>query len=179
MMFRKLWAVALVSGGLALGGCGATPQPATRAPNATASAPAIAPATAAVSPLPTPAVGESPLAPPAPQVGDLAGLIAALEAAGATLETGDTVEQPFFEVQGQSLTVNGQPVEVFEWADEAGREAVSRTITPEGQFGTTIVEWAGTPRFWASGKIIVLYVGENAEVVSLLTAALGAPIAQG
>jgi hypothetical protein len=178
MMFRKLWAVALVGGGLALAGCGAA-QPATRAPNVTASAPTDAPATVAVSPLPTPAVGESPLAPPAPQAGDLVGLIAVLEAAGATLETGDKIEQPFFEVQGQALTVNGQPVEVFEWADEAGREAVSRTITPEGQFGATMVEWVGAPHFWASGKIIALYVGDNAEVVGLLTAALGAPIAEG
>jgi hypothetical protein len=132
--------------------------------------------TASVSPLPTPALAASPLAPPAPQVEDLAALVAALEAAGASVEVRDKIEQPFFEVQGQALTVNGQPVEVFEWADEAGREAVSGTITPEGQFGTTMVEWTGKPHFWASGKIIALYVGDDAELIDLLTGVLGEPI---
>lgn len=179
MMFRKQWRTAplLLIGALMLAACG-TPQPATRPPEVTEPIFKVT-VTAPISPLPTPAVAESPLAPSVTQVEDLAGLTAALEAAGATVETGDKIEQPFFEVQGQALKVNGQPVEVFEWADEASREAVSRTITPQGQFGTTQVEWAGKPHFWASGKIIVLYVGENAEVVELLTGALGAPVAQG
>jgi hypothetical protein len=42
-----------------------------------------------------------------------------------------------------------------------------------------MVEWVSAPHFWASGKIIVLYVGDDAEAVDLLTGALGAPIAQG
>lgn len=175
-MYRKHWAVALLLGAVMLTGCGGAAQPATRAPNVTASAPTISPTTAAVSPLPTPAVAESPLGAPESRVEDLAGLVSALQAAGATVETGDKIEQPFFEVQGQTLKVDGQSVEVFEWADEASREAVSRTITPQGQFGTTMVEWTGTPHFWAAGKIIALYVGENVEVVDLLTGAMGAPI---
>jgi hypothetical protein len=178
-MLRKQWATgAALIGALLLAACGGTAQPATPPPVATNPI-VMTRVTSSVSPLPTPGVAESPLSAPESPVEDLAGLVAALQAAGATVETGDTVEQPFFEVQGQQLNVNGQSVEVFEWADEASRAAVSQTITPQGQFGTTMVEWVSTPHFWASGKIIVLYVGDDDEVVDLITAALGAPIAQG
>jgi hypothetical protein len=179
MMLRKQWAAGLLLiAAMVLAACGSPAQsavqPATPAPPATE-----APATTVVSPLPTPAIAQSPLATPGAELADLSGLIAALEAAGATVEPGDRIEQPFFEVQGQALRVNGESVEVFEWADEASREAVSRTITRQGQFGATMLEWTGTPHFWASGKIIVLYVGQDAKTVELLTGALGAPITEG
>jgi len=178
-MFRKQWAAALaLIGAITLAGCGGQASP-TVQPQET---PAIthAPAATAVSPLPTPGSAESPLQPPAATVTDGAGLVLALQAAGATVEvSGQAVEQPFFEVQGTEVKVNGQTVQVFEWADETDRAAVSGTITPQGQFGTTQVEWVGTPHFWAAGKIIALYVGEDAQVVALLTNAMGAPIAQG
>jgi len=177
MMFRKQWAAGvLLIGAVALAGCGGAAQPAT--PPAVVTNPIsitrVAPST---SPLPTPAVADSPLA--APAATSLTELLAALQAAGATVETGNKVEQPFFEVQGTEIKVNGQTVQVFEWADETSRAAVSGTITPQGQFGTTQVEWVGTPRFWAAGKIIALYVGDDAQVIALLTNAMGAPIAQG
>jgi hypothetical protein len=179
MMFRKQWGAAslLLIGALMLAACG-SPTPTTPEVVETNPLVIIGTVTPEVSPLPTPGMAASPLASPGAELADVSGLIAALEAAGATVETGDKIEQPFFEVQGQILKVNGQSVEVFEWADEASREAVSRTITPQGQFGTTQVEWVGKPHFWASGKIIALYVGDNAEVVELLTGALGAPITQ-
>ena len=178
-MLRKQWAAgAVLIGALSLAACSGAAQPTTPPPVETNPV-VITTVATSVSPLPTPGVSESPLATPGAALADLAGLVAALEAAGARVETGDTVEQPFFEVQGQQLNVNGQPVEVFEWADEVSREAVSRTITPEGQFGSTMMEWVSVAHFWASGKIIVLYVGEDAETVDLLMRALGAPIAQG
>lgn len=173
-MFRKEWvAGVMLACGFALAGCSGEAQPAPQAEvtHAPAASPAV---TTALSPLPTPAIAASPLA--APAAASLDELVASLQEAGATVETGDKVEEPFFEVQGQALTVNGQRVEVFEWADEAGREAVSRTITPQGQFGTTQVEWVGKPHFWASGKIIALYIGDDSAVIDLLNGALGAPI---
>ena len=128
--------------------------------------------------MPTPGVAESPLPEGGAAVTSPVELEAALTAAGATVEVGDSIEQPFFEVQGHELKVNGQSVQVFEWADEASREAVSQNITPEGQFGTAMIDWVGTPHFWASGKLIVLYVGDDPGAVSLLTTILGAPIAK-
>lgn len=178
-MFGKQWAVGvLVIGAAALAGCGGASLPATAVVESTPLPAGQATATTALSPLATSAIAQSPLATSGAELADTSGLVAALEAAGATVEMGDRIEQPFFEVQGQALTVNGQSVEVFEWADEAGREAVSSTITPEGQFGTTMVEWTGKPHFWASGKIIALYVGEDAATVELLTDVLGEPIAR-
>jgi len=56
---------------------------------------------------------------------DLPCLIEALRASGATVESGEAVEQPFFSVAGRFVRVNGQDVQVFQYADEAGarREA--------------------------------------------------------
>jgi hypothetical protein len=183
MKIARQWALPLVvAGAVALGGCGGSTQgagPVSPTVGTAATEPATGGAspTPNISPLPTPGVAESPLASPGARATDVAELKAALSAAGATVQMGDKVEQPFFEVQGQELKVNGQTVQVFEWADEASRQAVSGTITPEGQFGAAMIEWVGTPHFWASGKLIALYVGDDASVVSLLTSALGAPIA--
>jgi hypothetical protein len=41
-------------------------------------------------------------------VEDQASLVAALKVAGATIETGDPISQPFFSVEGNILKVNGQ-----------------------------------------------------------------------
>lgn len=175
MMFRKQWAATLLlAGALALTACG-SPTPAT--PEFVSTQPmVIMTVTSTVSPLPTPAVADSPLA--APATTSLTELVSALQAAGATVETGNKIEQPFFEVQGTEVKINGQTAQVFEWADEASRAAVSQTITAQGQFGTTMIEWTGAPHFWAAGKIIALYVGDNAQVIEALTRALGAPITQ-
>lgn len=112
--------------------------------------------------------------------GSLEALIEGLEYTGATVVRGGKVDEPFWPVTGIVLEVNGEQVQVFEFADEASREAASSAITAAGQPSPTmIVEWVSTPHFWASGRFIVLYVGENAEVIGQLTEALGEPIAEG
>jgi hypothetical protein len=39
--------------------------------------------------------------------------------------------------------------------------------------GTTMITRIDTPHFYQSGKIIVLYVGNNPEVIEILTELLG------
>ena len=43
---------------------------------------------------------------------------------------------------------------------------------------TTIVTWIDQPNFWATDRLIVLYVGTDADVIGRLTKALGQPITQ-
>lgn len=111
---------------------------------------------------------------------DRAALIAALRQAGATVEEAGEIEQEFFSVAGRVLRVNGAEVQVFEYADTAARQAESDGIDPgASSIGTTMVTWVDQPTFWAADRLIVLYVGAQADVQARLSAALGDPVAQG
>ena len=110
-------------------------------------------------------------------IGGYIEVVDALRASGATVEPGSTVEQPFFEVSGQTIKVDGADVQVFEFPDDDTRESVSSLITPEGQPSpTSIVDWVDQPNFWAKGQVIVLYVGKSQSVIERLSEVLGDPI---
>jgi hypothetical protein len=112
------------------------------------------------------------------EVEDLVSLIDALRAAGAEVEPAGEVEQPFFEPVGQLIRVNGVDVQVFEFADQETRLAAQAEISPDGSsVGTNMITWIDTPHFWGQGRLIVLYVGSDAGLATLLTSALGAEAA--
>ena len=120
---------------------------------------------------------------------DVAGLIAELEIAGAT------VTQPapgpgddgrlFVNPEGSSvwsgdpatLCVNGSSVRLFEYPDTDQRERDSATITTEGQIQgpgfAVIPEWVGPPRFFAAGRLIALHLSEDPTTLNLLTSTFG------
>lgn len=157
--------------------CGATPagQAATgaQAPASTMASEG-APATAGAEPTST-------IAPPEDrgQVQDQASLIDALRAVGATVTIGDAIEQPFVQVAGTQVSVNGADVQVFEYADEAAARADTAAIadTLAGK-GRTMVSWVASPHAYQAGRIIVLYVGDDLNTLQLLQEALGAPFAE-
>jgi hypothetical protein len=123
----------------------------------------------------TPAATEGAVA-----VEDKAGLIAALQGAGATVETGDTVIQDFFTPEGGMLKVNGADVQVFEYESTEAMEGEASQVAPDGgSVGTSMVSWMGTPHFYKAGRIIVLYVGSDQAVLGLLEKALGPQFAGG
>lgn len=165
--------IGLLALNLVLAACGpavvATPSPAVD--------PTIAPTlTSVVEPTrtatPIPASHGNP-------IGGYVDLIDTLRADGATVEPVGSVEQPFFSVAGQVIKVNDADVQVYEYADDAAREAESSRITPDGQPSpTSIVDWIAQPNFWARGRVIVLYVGPDADMIARLTKALGDPITQ-
>jgi hypothetical protein len=114
---------------------------------------------------------------PAAEISSQADLVAALQSQGATVEPADAIEQAFFRVSGQIIRVNGVAVQVFEYADEAARKADSDLISPDGtNIGTTMVTWVDTPNFWAHGRLIVLFVGSDAQIIVLLQEVLGDPL---
>lgn len=123
----------------------------------------------AASPAPT----TEPLA-----VEDKASLIAALKAAGATVELGEPISQPFFTPEGSITKVDSADIQVFEYenAEEMENEA-SRVSSDGGSIGTSMVTWVDAPHFYKTGRIIVLYVGSDAAVLDLLEKALGSQYA--
>lgn len=115
---------------------------------------------------------------PTPSTTDYASLIVNLQNAGATIEQQGEVIQPFFSVSGQSIKVNGEDIQVFEYQSEAGAESEVALVSPDGSsIGTSIPFWIGPPHFYQSGKIIVLYIGENKAVTDLLQELLGSQFA--
>ncbi|HKZ85309.1 MAG TPA: hypothetical protein VJ793_16865 [Anaerolineae bacterium] len=111
-------------------------------------------------------------------VADYASLIDALRTGGATVESAGAVSQPFFSVAGRVIRVEGADVQIFEYENEEMTEADAAKISPDGSsIGTSMVTWVSTPHFYKAGKLIVLYVGDDAGVIAALDAALGAEFA--
>lgn len=114
-----------------------------------------------------------------PKEGEAA-LIADWSNAGAKVELGDSVEQPFFSVKGRILKVNGAEVQVFEYQSAEAMEAEAALVSADGgSVGTSMMMWMATPHFFKSGRVLVLYVGDNASILELLKGALGDQFAGG
>lgn len=117
-------------------------------------------------------------APDAAAALDHSGLLDALKAGGSAVEELGEIEQPFFSVPGQRVAIGDAEIQVFEFADEAAAAEAAASISPDGgEIGLSMVSWIESPHFFESGKLIVLYVGENAQVTGLLEGLLGAQIA--
>lgn len=115
-----------------------------------------------------------------PGVEDKTSLVAALEAAGATVVTGDSISQDFFTVEGSTIKVNGADIQVFEYGDTQALEKDASQVAPDGgSVGTSIMMWMDTPHFYKAGRILVLYVGSDQTTLSLLEKVLGPQFAGG
>lgn len=111
-------------------------------------------------------------------VTDYASLVENLRAAGATVEPVGSIIQLFLSVKGNTISVNGENMQVFEYAEEVAAKAEAAAISPDrSSVGISIVSWAGPPHFFQTGRIIVLNVGSNQEVIELLEEAIGLQIA--
>ncbi len=105
---------------------------------------------------------------------DFRSLTRRLRAEGLKVKVGGRVEQPFFSVRGRTLTAGGEQVQVFEYAQAKTADAEARGVDPKGSgVGTSMVSWIGPPHFYKSGRVIVLYVGSDQNVIKALESALG------
>lgn len=107
-------------------------------------------------------------------------LVAGLMADGYNTENLGSISQPFFEPLGQRIGLDGQEIQVFEFETEADAASSSEAISPDGgSVGTSMVTWISTPHFYRSGKLIVIYVGVDEDVIKALEGILGDQIAGG
>ncbi|GMR10225.1 MAG: hypothetical protein BMS9Abin28_1046 [Anaerolineae bacterium] len=105
-------------------------------------------------------------------------LLAALRGNGSTVDSLGAISQPFFIPEGQVINVDGYEIQVFEFSSEGDAMSAAETISPDGSsIGTTMISWVEPPHFYKSGKLIVLYVGEEDAVVEVLEDVLGPQIA--
>ncbi len=107
-------------------------------------------------------------------------LAESLTAAGVEVEEGETVAESLFEVEGHLLHVNGQDVQVYEFADAAAAEEQAALVSPDGtSIGTTPVSVEAIPHFYHKDNTIAFYAGEDAIVLAALEVVFGAPFAGG
>ncbi|MDA1036611.1 MAG: hypothetical protein O3B65_07005 [Chloroflexi bacterium] len=101
-------------------------------------------------------------------------LISDLIGLGVPVAQGGTVDQPFFAVQGQEVIFDGQTVQVFSYDSSESAAADAALVSPTGSsVGTAMVSWIEPPHFYQHGSLLVLYVGNNGTVMSLLETVLG------
>ena len=111
-------------------------------------------------------------------------LIAQLKAAGATVVPGADLNQPFMAVEGHTLTVNNEQIQVYEYASVSATDRQAAYISSDGTSFTTIssngipagatqVDWVKPPHLYKAGRIIVIYIGTNDSLIHLLEGVLG------
>jgi len=109
---------------------------------------------------------------------DMPQLIEALRATGTPVSSGDEIEQPFFTVKGRMVSVAGEDVQVYQYADEDTARQAAATVSPDGgTIGTSRPFWAASPHFYRKGLLIVLSVGDSAAVTRPLERVLGTQFA--
>ena len=113
-----------------------------------------------------------------------------LRAKGYIVDIVDSVEQPFLRGIGTLLRVSGgnlsQPIELqsFNYQQEdvkmdplQAAEQDAEQIEPSGQPHTMRIEWLAPPHFYHKERVIVLYLGSDAQTLALLKELLGPPFA--
>jgi len=109
-------------------------------------------------------------------VTDYTTLIDAIQSRGVLVQYVDEIaaEGSSFSVPIKVISVGGADVQVYEFQNESDAQDSSQMISEDGtEIGTSIIRWMDTPHFYTKGKIIVLYVGQNPEIMNLLESFLG------
>jgi hypothetical protein len=153
-LHHALGVTALVLACLCAAACGATTTTGTKAPAATAS-----PAHAAAA--------------------EYTALLGAFRAAKLTVyEPGTAVHQPFLSAAGSVIFVQGQRVEVYQYPDTASAARDSTHIDKDACLihtasGQEMVSWQGQPHLYTKGRLLVIYVGDNYDIIDVLVAQFG------
>lgn len=101
---------------------------------------------------------------------ELLGLIKKLRVGGAkVVVTRERLKQPFFSTPAGIMNINGESVQVFEFPQVLAAEKEAMRVSPDGMtIGTSKPSWMAPPHFFKSGRIIVLYVGNEPTILKLL-----------
>ncbi len=121
---------------------------------------------------------DEPVTPFEGEVSDYSSLVAAIKSRGILVELTEELEDSMFSAPAKVISVGGADVQVFEFQTESDAKTSSLTVSKDGtEIGNSIIRWIDTPHFYAKGKIIILYVGQNPEITNLLESILGVQFA--
>ena len=165
LLKRKSLALLLVGGALTIAAvaCGSDPD---RAPADGGSG------SNGDSPVPT-------VPPNSQQQSGYAAVKAALEANGAVVVADGTEEAGVFAHAYTAVLVNGEQVQVYEFASTSAANEAAVTVSDDGMLVTSgdtppiAIDFLNRPHYYQQGNVIVLYTGDDDSVVSLLRETLG------
>ena len=108
-------------------------------------------------------------------------LIAELAEAGSEAEPSEAFATNPLGGKGHLICVGAEEIRVYLFESTEEASAAAGRIDPDdpSNLGDAMVAWAGNPRFWHRGSILVLYLGEDRDTENLLTEVLGVPFARG
>ena len=97
-------------------------------------------------------------------------LIQKLSEEGINVKIADEVTYPFFSVTGKRILVNNDVLEVFEYSTVLSAAQAATQIVQNGTVvGDTKVEWPESPHFYHNGKMIILYLGNDENILKIFT----------
>ena len=114
-------------------------------------------------------------------VRDQVSLIDTLRGKSVTVDITGTISQPFLKApSGTAVRISGGPLttatdlQLFEYGSVSAASADAQKISPDGSgTATTKISWVGPPHFFLKGRVMVLYVGSDPAVLTLLQSLLG------
>ena len=109
-------------------------------------------------------------------VTDYSTLVQAIQSRGISAHLTEEIpsESSLFSVPAKVLSIGGSDVQVYEFQNDSDAKTISLTVSEDGtEIGLSIIRWMDTPHFYTNGKLIVLYVGQNPEILNLLESFLG------
>lgn len=116
----------------------------------------------------------TPTPPPDGIVDTAAELVTALQAEGFVAQHGGRFNNFLFERGGQLLLVNGQQVQVWEFATNEQADAAQDSILGDDS-PLARLNFTAPPRFFQNGRMVVLFVATDPAILRTLTDILGDP----
>jgi hypothetical protein len=113
--------------------------------------------------------------------GGVASLAEELREEGMTVNvaTAQNSSTPIFpSATAYTLSVNGQDIQAYEYADEDAAEQDEADISPDGStVGGSSIAWVGSPHFYRMDNVILVYLGNNPAIIEALEDVAGPPFA--
>ncbi len=117
-------------------------------------------------------------------VTDYSSFLDYLRDSGASIrDEGETGRGLFYDAEYRIVEVDGISIQVYEFASAEDMEADASGVSADGfsitkdwgddKMTSVFVNWIGIPHFYKAGRIIVIYVGDNYSIISILQNALG------
>lgn len=101
-----------------------------------------------------------------------------LRSQGAEVQEMGDVQHPFFPVSGRVLSVNGEQVQAFEFLTRADAQAAANSILMARDQAAGQVNDLMTGHMYHQGRTIILYFGEDAPTLDLLSQTFGDPLVE-
>ena len=88
--------------------------------------------------------------------------------------------QPYFNVDSYRLRVAGENIQIFAFPNILTAFQAAISVSPDGyRIANREIDWGRTPHFYWLGRNIVLYVGDNIEIINIIESVLGSQFAGG